>query len=245
AWSWEKRRVTYFDQCKTLTGLSDVRPEVLSAGVTPCRGTLKRLDRAFAGFYRRVDSGETPGFPRFKSARRWDSLEWEDRSGWTLKGEERRVGLLGIGDVKMNYHRPLTGVPKAITVKREGTKWWVNVRCVDVPALPLAPTGQEVGVDLGVVNLVALSNGELIEGSRFAERASKRLADAQRRLKSMQRGSNRRSRQVEEVARLHRQVKQQRLNATHQLSRRLVNEFDFIVVEDLKITPMEIGRASC
>jgi putative transposase len=48
----------------------------------------------------------------------------------------------------MNYHRPVAGVPKVITVKRGGTKWWVSVRCADVPALPLALTGQEVGVDL-------------------------------------------------------------------------------------------------
>ena len=238
AWNWEERPVTYFDQCKTLTGLIDVRPEVLSSGVTLCRGTLKRLDRAFASFYHREGSGENPGFPRFKSAQRWDSLQWEDKSGWTLKGAERRLRLLGIGEVKMNYHRPLVGVPKAITVKREGTKWWVSVRCVDVPATPLAPTGREVGVDLGVVNLVALSDGELIEGSRFAARSSERLADAQRRLANKQHGSNRRSRQVQEVARLHRQVKQQRLNAAHQLSRRLVNEFDLIVMEDLEITPM-------
>ena len=238
AWSWEKRSVTYFNQCKTLTGLIDVRPEVLSSGVTLCRGTLKRLDRTFAGFYRRVGVGENPGFPRFKSAQRWDSLQWEDKGGWTLKGDERRLRLLGIGDVKMNCHRPLTGVPKALTVKREGTKWWVSVRCVDVPAMPLAPTGQAVGIDLGVIDLVALSDGELIEGSHFAVRSSERLADAQRRLTSKQRGSNRQSRQVQEVARLHRQVRQQRWNTAHQLSRRLVNEFDLIVVEDLKITPM-------
>jgi putative transposase len=93
---------------------------------------------------------------------------------------------------------------------------------------------------LGVVNLDALSDGELIEGSRFAERASERLAIAQRSLANKQRGSNRRSRQVQEVARLHRQVKQQRLNAAHQLSRRLVNEFDLIVLEDLKITSMVV-----
>ena len=238
AWNWEKRSVTYFDQCKTLTGLIDVRPEVLSSGVTLCRGTLKRLDRAFASFYRRVGRGENPGFPRFKSVRRWDSLEWEDRNGWRVKGDERRLRLMGIGEVKMNYHRPVGGVPKALTVKREGTKWWLSVRCVDVPAMPLAPTGREVGVDLGVVNLVALNDGELIEGSRFAARLSGRLSDAQRRLANKQLGSNRRDRQVQEVARLHRKVKQQRLNAAHQLSRRLVNEFDLIVLEDLEITPM-------
>jgi putative transposase len=130
------------------------------------------------------------------------------------------------------------GVPKAITVKREGTKWWVSVRCVDVPALPLAPTGREVGVDLGIANLVATSDGELIVGEHFGSRARSQLALAQQSLATKQRGSNRRRRQVDVVARLHRKVANQRKNAAHQLSRRLVNEYDLIVLEDLAITNM-------
>src|ERR1019366_9320211 len=122
AWKWNHRSVSYVDQCRTLTGLSDLRPEVLASGTVLCRGTLKRLDRAFAAFYRRVKSGETPGFPRFKSAQRFDSLQWEDRSGWKVKERDRRFYLLGIGEVMTNYHRALAGTPKAITVKREGTK---------------------------------------------------------------------------------------------------------------------------
>src|ERR1019366_1133875 len=233
AWKWERRSVSYVDQCRTLTGLREVRPEVLSSGVTLCRGTLKRLDRAFAAFYRRVKLGATPGFPRFKSARRFEALQWEDTSGWKVKTEVRRLYLLGIGDVKANYHRPLMGVPKAITVKREGTKWWVSVRCVDVAAEPLEPTGREVGLDLGVTNLVATSDGELILAEHFGSRARAQLASAQRALATKQRGSNRRKRQVETVARLHRKVASQRLNAAHQLSRRLVNDYDLIVLEDL------------
>jgi putative transposase len=238
AWKWERRSVSYVDQCRTLTGLRVVRPEVLASGVTLCRGTLKRLDRAFAAFYRRVKHGEAPGFPRFKSARRFDSLQWEDTSGWKVKTESRRLYLLGIGEVKANYHRPLMGAPKAITVKREGTKWWVSIRCVDVPAMPLAPTGREVGVDLGIANLVATSDGELIVGEHFGSRARVQLALAQRELATKQRGSNRRHRQVDVVARLHRRVANQRSNAAHQLSRRLVNDYDLIVLEDLAITHM-------
>src|SRR5271165_1163427 len=74
AWTWERRSVSYFDQCATLTTLCTVRPEVLGAGVAVCRGTLKRLDRAFCAFYRRSQRGEVPGYPRFKSSRRFDSL---------------------------------------------------------------------------------------------------------------------------------------------------------------------------
>jgi putative transposase len=238
AWQWERRSVRFFDQCKTLTGLVEVRPEVVACGVTLCRGTLKRLDRAFAAFFRRVKDGDTPGFPRFKSVQRFDSLQWEDHSGWKLKPDVRRLRLLGIGEIKMNYHRPHAGTPKAITVKREGTKWWVNVRCVDVPAQPLAPTGREVGLDLGIVNLVATSDGKLHEGELFGARTRQQLANAQRALATKQRGSNRRRRQVDDVVRLHRKVKNQRMNAAHQLSRQLVNDYDLIVIEDLKVKNM-------
>lgn len=238
AWKWERRSVSYFDQCRSLTGLSDVRPEVVASGVVLCRGTLKRLDRAFAAFYRRAKSGATPGFPRFKSMSRFDSLQWEDTSGWKVKGEARRLYLLGIGEVKANYHRPLKGVPKALTVKREGAKWWVSVRCVDVPAAPLPPTNREVGLDLGVANLVATSEGELIVGEHFGARSRAQLVQAQRQLATKRRGSNRRRRQVDVVARLHRRVANQRRNAAHQLSRRLVNDYDLIVLEDLAIANM-------
>src|SRR5665213_533364 len=115
AWKWEGRSVSYVDQCRTLTGLSDVRPEVVASGTVLCRGTLKRLDWAFAAFYRRVRIGEAPGFPRFKAVSRFDSLQWEDKGGWKVKSETRRLYLLGIGQVKANYHRPLLGTPKALT----------------------------------------------------------------------------------------------------------------------------------
>ncbi|HVA71418.1 MAG TPA: transposase [Acidimicrobiales bacterium] len=238
AWKWERRSVSFFDQCRTLTGLAEIRPEVVASGVVLCRGTLKRLDRAFAAFYRRVKTGETPGYPRFKSASRFHSLQWEDTNGWKVKSEARRLYLLGIGEIKANYHRPLLGTPKAITVKREGATWWVGVRCVDVPATPLASTGREVGLDLGVINLVATSEGELIVGEHFGSQARAQLTFAQQRLATKQRGSNRRRRQVDVVARLHRKVANQRRNAAHQLSRRLVNDYDLIVLEDLAITNM-------
>jgi len=237
-WKWEYRSVTNFDQCRTLTGLKEVRPEVVASGITLCRGTLKRLDHAYAAFFRRVRLGEAPGFPRFKSASRFASLQWFDTHGWKVKPEHRRLYLMGIGEIKTNFHRPLAGEAKAITVRCEGTKWWVNVQCADVPAELLALTGREVGIDLGVTNMVATSDGARVEGEHFGSKARKSLASAQRSLATKRRGSNRRRRKVEEVARLHRKVKNQRSNTAHELSRQIVNDYDFIALEDLKITNM-------
>jgi putative transposase len=172
AWHWERRSVSYVDQCRTLTSLRAVRPEVLASGVTLCRGTLRRLDWAFAGFYRRCRAGQRPGFPRFRPRSRWDSLQWEDRSGWRLDAASRRLHLMGLGAFKVRLHRPIRGNPKAITVWREGRRWWVTIRCADVPAEPLPPTGRQVGIDLGVSVLVATSDGALITNERHAQRAA-------------------------------------------------------------------------
>jgi putative transposase len=235
AWRWEHRSVSYVEQCRTLTGLRAVRPEVLACGVTVCRGTLRRLDLAFQAFYRRFRDGEKPGYPRFRPASRWCSLQWEDRSGWRLDPAARRLVLFGIGGVKVRLHRPIRGAPKAITVRREGRRWWVTLRCVDVPAEPLSPTGRQVGLDVGIGVLVATSDGNLEENPRPAQRAARRLAHAQQALATKQRGSKRRRRAVERVAAAHRRVRNIRADHHHQLSRRLVNDFDLIVHEALTI----------
>jgi len=235
AWHWERRSVSYVDQCRTLTTLREVRPEVLTSGVTLCRGTLRRLDWAFAAFYRRCRAGQRPGYPRFRSRTRWDSLQWEDHNGWRLDPAAKRLHLMRIGGIKMRLHRPIRGTPKAITVRREGRRWWVTIRCVDVPAEPLPATGRQVGIDLGVTVLVATSDGTLITNDRHAQRAANRLARAQRELATKQRGSQHRRRAVERVAAAHRRVRNRRANTLHQLSRRLVNEHDLIVHEQLAV----------
>jgi putative transposase len=237
-WRWNRESVSYFDQCRTLTGLREVRPDVLVCGVTVCRGTLKRLDRAFAGFYRRCRTGQTPGFPRFKSAPRWDSVRWEDTNGWRLQEHRKHLHVHGLGDTRVRLHRPVRGTPKAITVRREGRRWYVTVRCVDVPVRRLASTGREVGLDVGIASLVATSDGEQVTNPRWASTAADRLAAAQRSLAAKQRGSNRRRRAVERVAGCHRAVRNQRLDHLHKLSRRLVDDYDLIVYEDLGVAGM-------
>jgi putative transposase len=78
-------------------------------------------------------------------------------------------------EYKMRLHRPIRGTPKAITVRREGRRWWVTIRCIDVPAEPLPATGREVGIDLGVMVLMATSDGTLIANDRHAQRAAQLL----------------------------------------------------------------------
>jgi putative transposase len=146
--------------------------------------------------------------------------------------------LLGVGDLKVHLHRPLRGVPKAITVARQGRRWWVSVRCVDVPAQPLPLTRRAVGLDLGVCAQIATSDRLVVTDGRYGRRAAEMLRLAQRILSSKRPGSNHRRRAVERVAAAHRKVANQRRDLAHKLSRSLVNDYDLIVHEDLRITNM-------
>jgi putative transposase len=125
-----------------------------------------------------------------------------------------------------------------MTVRREGRHWYASIRCVDVQPMPLAKTGREVGLDLGVVHLVCPSDGRVLDARGFERRAAGRLAAAQRALSTKQRGSMHRKRAVERVALHHRRVRNQRHDFAHKLSRELVDAYDLIVLENLSITSM-------
>ena len=238
AWRWERRTITRFEQYRTLTGMAAQEPVLLAFGVTVARGTLLRLDRAFQAFYRRVKTGEAPGFPRFRSAGRFDSVEWPDQQGWKLDEGARRLYLQGVGHVKLRLHRPLRGTPKTITVCRVGHRWQVTVFCVDVPAQLLPATGRDVGVDVGVNVLAGLSDGRLVGNPRHLRTSADRLAAAQRLVAGRRRGSNRQRRAGERVAAMHRKIGNQRRDVLHKLSRSLVDDHDLIVVEDLRVADM-------
>ncbi len=116
------------------------------------RDPLRRLDRAFAAFFRRLKAGEKPGYPRFRSRRRYDSLTWD--SGWALR--EGRLALQGIGHIKVKWHRsiPETAVVRCVTVRRVAGRWYA---CFPVElSLPVPATvapRRAVGVDLGFSSL--------------------------------------------------------------------------------------------
>ncbi|SNQ47227.1 transposase (fragment) [Frankia canadensis] len=151
---------------------------------------------------------------------------------------QTRVRLQGVGHVKVNQHRPVRGTVKTVSVKHEGTRWYLILSCDDVPAVPLAPTGAVVGVDLGVASLATTSDGKQYGNPRFLERAAGKLADAQRDLARKKRGSKRRRKAVARVANHHRTVARQRVDLANKTACELVADHDLIAVEKLSIKGM-------
>jgi putative transposase len=243
AWSHASQtRIGYGDQSAQLTQMRAVRPDQAVWSFSSQQATLRRLNKAFAGFFRRVktaQAGVKPGYPRFKGKARFDSVEWpKDGDGARWLPEQRRVYLQGIGQVKVHAHREVAGRVKTIQIKRTGRRWMLVLSCDDVPPNPLPATGGQVGVDVGVVSFATTSDGEQVDNPRWARAAADRLAAAQQRLQRARRGGRNRAAKRETVAARHRKIANQRKDFHHKQARRLVARYDLIVVEDLKIANM-------
>jgi putative transposase len=220
---------------------------VRAAGLGPAnmncsamRDPLRRLDRAFAAFFRRVKAGVTPGYPRFRSARRYDSLTWD--SGWGVRNG--RLALQGIGHVKVKWHRPLpaSAVVRTVTVRRVAERWYAcfSLRVSGSPQI-LANQRPGVGLDLGIQHFATLSTGEQIPGPRAYRAAMRQLRVAQRRVSRRQKGSHRRQGARLLLARQHERIRNLRHDHAHKLTRRLVSDFGLIAVEDLNVGGLARG----
>jgi transposase len=135
-----------------------------------------QLNRAFAAFFRRVKAGETPGHPRFRSAQRFDSVEWpKDGDGCRWQPSAGRVYLQGTAHVKVTVHRRVEGRVKTIQVRREGRRWMLVLSCDDVPTWALQPTGAAVGIDVGIASFATTSDGRQVFNASYGRIAAAKV----------------------------------------------------------------------
>lgn len=76
AWEQERRTVSYGQQSGHLKQARMTNPYLAKTNFSSCQATLRRLDKAFQAFFRRMKAGETPGYPRFKGKHRFDTVEF-------------------------------------------------------------------------------------------------------------------------------------------------------------------------
>lgn len=117
------------------------------------QAVLRRLGKAFAAFFRRVEFGDTPGYPCFCGVNWFDTVDFSkdgDGCGWnsTPHDPATRVRLQGVGHVKVNQHRPVAGRVKTVSVKREGRRWFVVLTVEQDRPEPLPATSALVSDDL-------------------------------------------------------------------------------------------------
>ena len=238
AWKQARKSRTFYDQCKELTDIRADDPDGYgSEAVSYGRGALKRIDRAYSAFYARCKQGETPGHPRWKPYHRYRTLDVFGLSTGTVKrvGEQTRIKVRGLPTLRIRKGRHLPeGKPVALSITQRGRRVWVQVS-YEVEKEQMEPTGRVVGLDMGVSDRVALSDGKRIE-RRKPKRD--RVKQAQRRLSRCKKGSRRWKERRRVLSNQQHRQRVSNRNEVHRLTTALVREHDLIVAEGLQIKNM-------
>jgi putative transposase len=237
AWAQERRRVRYGEQSAQLKPDRLTNPYLAQTNFSSCQATLRRLDKAFYAFFRRVEQSDPAGYPRFKGPDRFHTVEFPSY-GDGCKLDGNRVYFQHVGKVRLVLHRPIAGTIKTLAFTRRADNWYLIASC-DLGEPPQAQhAGPAVGIDVGLATFATFSTGEQIPNPRFFRRDEQLLARAQRRLSIHAKGTPEREHHKRIVRRLHERIANRRKDFAHTLSRRLVNEFGVIVFEGLSITRM-------
>ena len=227
-----------YQQSMLLPLLKDERPSLTQVHSQVLQNVVDRLDKAFQAFFRRCKAGEKPGFPRFRGMHRYNSFCFP-QSGFSLIGKELKLSKLG--NIRVKMHRPIEGEVKTCTLRITASgEWDVSFSC-EVNVEPQAVNQNSVGIDVGLEHFATLSNGEQIANPRFFKQEEKILAKAQRKLAKKDKGTKERRKQGKIVAKIHSRIGNQRKDFCHKESKKIVDQYQYICVEDLNIKKMVEG----
>jgi putative transposase len=206
----------------------------------PLQQALRHQHQAFRAFFAR-----RARYPRFKSRRSRQSAHYT-RSAFTMRAGVLRLAKMS-APLRFIWSWPDVDVaaldPAMVIVSREPDgRWYVTFTTDTDDPEPLPETGHAVGIDLGLTDFAATSEGDKIANPRHLDRKARSLARYQRRLARCQKGSGNRAKAVAKVARAHRKVRNARTDFLHRASTRLVRDNDVIVIEDLNVAGMVRNR---
>ena len=233
------KSINYYDQANQLKEIR-ANGDLALANFSCCQDVLRRVDKTFNAFFERVQNGQTPGYPRFRPASRYDSITFPAYGDGCKLLDNGKLRLQGVGAVKVKLHRPIDGKIKTVTAKREAGRWYA-VFSVECEPRPSPASIEKTGLDVGLSAFATLSDGTEIENPRYYKEAQAKLRRAQRKVARRKRGGNNRKKAVRDLQRAHAHVRNQREDFAHKISRTLALLFGLIVVEKLNVKGMAAG----
>ena len=199
--------------------------------------SLRHLDTAFQNFFRQPKTG----FPRFKSKKRNTNSYSTVCINGNIAIHNGYLRLPKVGNVRMKQHRliPENYTLKSVTVSQTASgKYYASILFEYENQVQEQTPQSFLGLDYSMHELYKDSNGNEPAYPRYYRKAEKKLAKEQRKLSHMQKGSNNRNKQRIKVAKLHEKVANQRKDFLHKQSRRIVNAYDCVCIEDLNMQAM-------
>jgi len=195
------------------------------------------LNKAYANFF----EGRAK-FPNFKSKHHKQSIQYPQN----VKVAGDLLDVPKIGVIKAVFHKPIEGKLKTVTISKTPTdKYFASILC-EVENGDCQSTGDKtLGIDLGLKDFAIIHDGEQVtkySNPKHLKRHEKNLARKQKKFARKVKGSNSKNKYRKLVAKVHERVSNSRQDFLHKLSRRLVNESQVIVVENLNIKGMVRNR---
>jgi putative transposase len=216
-------------------------PFLAATNFSSCQATLRRLDKAFQAFFRRVKAARTAGYPRFKGRNRFDTVEFPSY-GDGCRFDGRCVYFQHVGRIKVKLHRPIEGRIKAMPFKRQADGWYVVFSC-DLGDVVVPPSaGPAIGIDLGLKAFLVTSEGESVAPPQHYRHAQAALRRAQRKVARRQKGSKRRAKAVNLLQKEHQRIGNLRRDFHHKTARAQVTRYGTIVHEDLNTRSIARSR---
>ncbi|MDR3560110.1 MAG: transposase [Negativicutes bacterium] len=231
-------KTTLFDQINELPAIKEEFPEYKLIYSQVLQDVGRRLQKTFDSFFRRLRSGEIPGYPRFKGCNQYHTFTYP-QAGFRLNSKAKRVFLSSIGSVAVRLHRviPAAAKIKNCIVTRDNGRYYVSFS-VEMPNTVMPPTGGVVGVDVGITDFAVTSDGDFFPRLAAFRRKEKKLKRLQRAVSRKKKGSNRRREAIRRLANASRKVANQRKDLSHKVVKVLIERYDLIVHEDLRIPNM-------
>ncbi len=207
-----------------------------------------RVLKAYGNFFKRVKEKKSGkkrkvGFPRFKSRDRYYSVVYPQDNGSFSIERERKKDMLRvsrIGRVQVELHRQVEGKIKTMAIKKEGNEYYAIFTAEQIIHPPKIEDTNPVGIDMGLNNFVALSDGKTIQKPKFIEKRAKHISHWQRKIARREMKSKRRQKAKQELQKEWSKVTNESNDFMHKLSDKLVNAgYTSFAVESLNIQNME------
>lgn len=189
------------------------------------------LSRAFVNFFEKRAK-----YPRFKSRHGKQSLIYPQN----VKLRENKIYFPKLDWIDAVMHRPIVGAIRTVTItKNSGSQYYASVMFEDGIDLPkTSAEGKAVGLDLGLTHFCITSDSQKFNNPRWFKKHERNLKVKQQQLSRKQKGSNNRNKSRVKVAKVHNKITRCREDFHHKLSRRIVNENQVLVLENLAIKNM-------
>jgi putative transposase len=239
AWYKDQKRVGYAETSSMLTEWKKTEElDFLSeVSCVPLQQCLRHLQTAYTNFF----DGRAK-YPNFKKKRNGGSAEFTKSAFKFRDGQVYLAKCTQALPIRWSQTLPGGVTPSTITVKLAPSGRWSVSLLVDIEIEALPKTNSQVGIDLGITSLLALSNGEKIANPKGFKAKYRKLSRAQKALSRKLKGSKNRHKARLKVAKVHQSIADARKDNLHKLTTRLVRENQTIAVEDLAVKNMIKNR---